>query len=115
MFAAYMVGISALADIVYDDEVLPAFLGWPVIALYLAAAFITGLLTPLKTATLAPVIAYVTVALLWPLTPWNSYDNLTYDSGWPGAVVYKAVIPSLLVWCVAYAGRKFGGPVEEGA
>ena len=94
-----------------NNETMPAALGWTIAALYLATTFVMALITPLRTAEAVPAAAYVAVTLLWPLTPWDSYESLTYDSGWAGAVLYT-LIPSAFIWFAAYAVRKFGGPAE---
>ncbi len=108
LFTVWVVGISALDSVVYDGN-MPSPLFWTISALYLAATFVAGLLTPLRTARACPVIAFAAVTFLWPLTPWESYDDLTYDSGWAGAVLNVAV-PSAVIWFVGYAGSKFGSP-----
>ena len=112
LFTACALGEAALANIVYYSRPAPGELVGATIALYLAATFVVGLVTPLKVGCLSPMVAYSAVVLLWPLTPWDSYNNLTYESGWTGALLVQVATPSAVIWFVAYAGRKMGGPLE---
>ena len=56
---------------------------------------------------MGPVLAYPALTLLGPLTPWDSYDNLTYDSGWVGAVLYQ-LVPTAIIGLAAWGGRGLG-------
>ena len=107
LFTACVMGTHALNSIVYNNAGPGALMG-AIIALYLAATFILGLTTPLRVGSVGPVLGLAAGTLLWPLTPWESYDDLTYDSGWAGAVVYT-LIPCGIVWLVARFGRNLGG------
>ena len=110
-FAACVIGAYALEDIVYN-EVIPGALAGAIPALYLAATFAVGLTTPLRAASLGPVVGFAAVTLLWPLTPWESYDDLTYDSGWAGAVIYT-LLQSFIIWLVAQFGWNLAAPKKQ--
>ena len=107
LFTASVMGVYALHGIVYNNAGPGALMG-AIIALYLAATFILGLTTPLRVGSVGPVFGFAAGTLLWPLTSWGSYDDLTYDSGWEGAVVYT-LIQCGVIWLVAKVGRNLGG------
>ena len=107
LFTACVMGAHALDGIVYNNAGPGALMG-AIIALYLAATFILGLTTPLRVGSVGPAFGFAAGTLLWPLTPWESYDDLTYDSGWTGAVAYT-LIPCGIIWLVAKFGRNLGG------
>ena len=107
LFTACVMGAYALDGIVYNDAGPYALMG-AIIALYLAATFILGLTTPLRVGSVGPTLGFAAGTLLWPLTPWGSYDDLTYDSGWAGALVYT-LIQCGIIWLVAKFGRNLGG------
>lgn len=113
-FMAGMMGIHPVNGIgyYYNNETMPGGVIGTTTVLYLGAAFVIGLVTPLRVGALGPVLAYPAVALLGPLTPWDSYDNLTYDSGWVGAVLYP-LVPTAIIGLAAWGGRGLGGPLEE--
>ena len=113
VFAIFVCWVYALESTAYynNNRSMPGALFGAIIALYLTVTFVVGLVTPLRAGDVGPVVAYAAVTLLWPLTPGESYDSLTYDSGWVGAVM-AAVVPSVIIWFVAYAGRKMGKPGE---
>ena len=111
LFTGCALGAHALESVVYDRAMPGAVVG-AITALYLAGTFVVGLTTPLRMASVAPAVGYAAARLLWPLTPWESYDALTYDSGWAGAVI-NTLVPCGIIWCVAYAGRVLGEPPEE--
>ena len=106
LFTACVMGAHALDGIVYNNAGPGALMG-AIIALYLAATFILGLTTPLRVGSVGPVLGLAAGTLLWPLTPWESYDDLTYDSGWAGAVLYT-LLPSAAIWLVAKFGSNLG-------
>ena len=110
-FAACVLGGYALYDIVYD-KAIPGALAGAIIALYLAATFIAGLTTPLRVASPGPVVGFAAASLLWPMTPWGSYDDLTYDSGWAGAALYM-LLQSFIIWLVAYTGWSLSARKKE--
>ena len=66
----------------------------------------------MRVGAVGPVLAYPVATLLWPLISGGGYDNLTYESGWVGAVLY-ALAPTTVIWLAAYIGRRLGGPLEE--
>ncbi len=101
-------------DSTYDNnnETMPGVLAGAIIALYLGATFVVGLVTPMRVGAVGPVLAYPVATLLWPLISGGGYDDLTYDSGWVGAVL-KALAPTAFIWLAAYIGRLLGGPLEE--
>ncbi len=105
---------DALDSIVYynNNETMPVALGWLISALYLGATFAVGLVTPMRVGAVGPVLAYPVATLLWPLISGGGYDNLTYESGRVGAVLY-ALAPTAFIWLAAYIGRLLGGPLEE--
>ena len=111
MFAASLVGVELLESIVY--QVMPSSMVYALVALFLLIVLIAGLLTPLMLETMTPAIAYAAVTLLWPLTPWESYDNLTYDSGWAGVLLLNIGAISFIIWLVAYVGYKLGKPSSD--
>ena len=111
LFTGCALGAHALESVVYD-RVMPGAVVAAITAVYLTVTFVVGLTTPLRMASVAPVVSYAAARLLWPLTPWESYDALTYDSGWAGAVIHT-LVPCSIIWFVAYAGRVLGGPTEE--
>ena len=94
---------------VYDNAT-PGALAGTIMALYLALAVFLGLTTPFRVGSLAPILVYAAATLLWPLTPMEDYDFITYDSGWLGGIIYKVVIPSCLIWLFAYTGYLIGSP-----
>ena len=112
LFTVCALGAHALESVVYD-RIMPGAVVGAITAVYLAVTFVVGLTTPLRMASVAPVVGYAAARLLWPLTPWESYDALTYDVGWAGAVIHT-LVPCGIIWFVAYAGRVLGGPTEEG-
>ena len=113
-FMPGMMGIHALNGIVYynNNETIPDALIGTISALYLGATFVIGLVTPLRVGAVGPVLAFPALTLLWPLTPWDSYGNLTYDSGWAGPVLYP-LVPIAIIGLAAWGGRGLGGPLEE--
>ena len=101
-------------DSTYDNnnETMPGALGGTIIALYLAATFVIGLVTPLRVGAVGPVLAYPVATLMWYLISGGAYDRATYDSGWVGAVLYP-LVPTAFIWLAALVGRGLGGPLEE--
>ena len=114
LFTLGALGVHALDSIVYDNnnETMPGAVIGTITVLYLGATFVIGLVTPLRVGAVGPVLAVPALTLLWPLTPWDSYDNLTYESGWAGAVLYT-LVPTAIVGLVAWVGRGLGGPLEQ--
>ena len=114
LFTLGALGVHALDSIVYDNnnETMPGAVIGTIIVLYLGATFVIGLVTPLRVGAVGPVLAVPALTLLWPLTPWDSYDNLTYESGWAGAVLYT-LVPTAIIGLVAWVGRGLGGPLEQ--
>ena len=76
--------------------------------LYLALAILFGFTTPLRAGSVGPVLAYPVFVLLWPLLPGQSYDSITYDSGWVGGTLFKVLIPSGIIWLFVYTGYSIG-------
>lgn len=105
---------DALDSAVYynNNETMPAALGWTISALYLGATFVIGLVTPMRVGAVGPVLAYPAMTLLWPFISGGGYDDLTYESGWVGAVLY-ALVPTAFIWLAAKIGRLLGGPLEQ--
>ena len=101
-------------DSTYDNnnETMPGALGGTIIALYLAATFVIGLVTPLRVGAVGPVLAYPVATLMWYLISGGAYDRATYDSGWVGAVLYP-LVPTAFIWLAALVGRGLGGPLED--
>ena len=95
-----------------NNDTMPVALGAVIISLYLGATFVMGLVTPMRVGAVGPVLAYPAATFLWPLTLGSGYDQLTYDSGWAGAVLYT-LVPTAFIWLAAYIGRILGGPLEE--
>ena len=96
-------GVSWLADVVYYSRQAPGALVGATLALYLAAAFVVGLCTPIRSVTFAPALGHVASVFLWPLSPWGSFGNLTYDIGWVGVAVYT-LLQCFVLWLVAFVG-----------
>lgn len=94
---------------VYDSTMSGALAG-TIVTLYLAQTLFLGLTTPLTVGSVAPVLVYAAATMLCSLTPVDDYDSITYDSGWIGGIIYKVVIPSCLLWLVAYTGYLIGSP-----
>ena len=105
-FTAIVVGVYALNDIVYGNAI-PGALAVGIIVVYLAVVFVLGLTTPLRVGSPGPAVGFCAGTFLWPLTPWGSFDDLTYDSGWAGAVLYT-LIPTGVIWLVAKFGANLG-------
>ena len=103
VFTVGFLGLSWLADVVYYSRPAPGALVGATLALYLAAAFIVGFYTPLRSATIAPASGHVASVFLWPLSPWGSFGNLTYDIGWAGVAVYT-LLQCFVLWLVAFVG-----------
>ena len=101
-------------DSSYDNknETIPGTMIGAMIALYLGATFVIGLVTPMKVGAVGPVLAYPVATFLWYLISGGAYDRATYDSGWVGAVLYP-LVPTAFIWLAAYIGRVLGGPLEE--
>ena len=76
--------------------------------LYLALAVLFGFTTPIRAGSIGPVLAYPVFVLLWPLLPGQSYESITYDSGWIGGILFKVLIPSGIIWLFVYTGYSFG-------
>ena len=112
VFAVGSLGMSWLADVVYYSRPAPGAMVGATLALYLASAFIVGLCTPLRATTFAPALGHVAIVFLWPLTPWGRYDDLTYESGWAGAVIYT-LVAAFIIWLVAYVGWALAAPRKE--
>ncbi len=92
------------------DSAMPGALAGTIIALYLALTLFLGLTTPLTVGNVAPVLVYAAATMLWPLTPVDDYDSITYDSGWIGGIIYLVVISSCLICLFAYTGYLIGSP-----
>ena len=103
VFTAYTLGVSWLADVVYYSRPAPGALVGATLALNLAAAFVVGFCTPLRSVTFAPALGHVASVFLWPLSPWGSFGNLTYDIGWAGVAVYT-LLQCFVLWLVAFVG-----------
>ena len=101
-------------DSSYDNnnETMPGAMIGAIIALYLGATFVIGLVTPMKVGAVGPVLAYPVATLIWYLISGGAYDRATYDSGWVGAVLYP-LVPTAFIWLAAYIGRVLGGPLAE--
>ena len=114
LFTLTMLIWDALDSAVYhnNNQTMPAALGWTISALYLGATFVIGLVTPMRVGAVGAVLAYPAMTLLWPLISGEGYDNLTYESGWAGAVLF-ALAPTAVIWLAAKNGRLLGGPLEE--
>lgn len=91
---------------------MPGALAGVIIALYLGATFVIGLVTPMRVGAVGPVLAYPAATFLWPLTLGGGYDRLIYDSAWAGAVIFT-LVPTAFIWLTAYIGRVLGGPLER--
>ena len=107
LFAAWVIGFYAVDDVVYD-KAIPGAMAGTTIALYLAATFVWGLTTPLRVGSPGPAMGFCGGTFLWPLTPWGSYESLTYDSGWAGMVLYT-LIQTGVIWLVARFGANLSG------
>lgn len=106
------VAVSALDSTSYYDRPMPGALVATIIAFYLATAFVVGLTTPSRWGTFSPALGLVAGVFIWPLSPRGSYGNLTYDSGWVGAVVYT-LVPAFIVWLVSTTGWNLAGRRKE--
>ena len=95
-----------------NNETMPGTMIGAIIALYLGATFVIGLVTPMKVGAVGPVLAYPVATFIWYLISGGAYDRATYDSGWVGAVLYP-LAPTAFIWLAAYIGRVLGGPLEE--
>ena len=113
LFTCTVLMINAL-DSTYEknNETIPGTMVGAIIALHLGATFVIGLVTPLRVGAVGPVLAYPVAMWVWPPISGGGYDNLTYDSGWVGAVLYP-LVTTLPILLAALVGRGLGGPLEE--
>ena len=95
-------------DNAYSDGT-PGVMVAAITILYLTLAAFVGLTSPLRVATIGPILAYATVTMLWPLVPGGeTYESLKYESGWVGVVMSGIVIPSAVIWLFAFVGNAIG-------
>ena len=77
-------------DSSYDNnnETMPGTMIGAMIALYLGATFVIGLVTPMRVGAVGPVLAYPVATLLWPLISGGAYDRayLRVRVGWGSAL-----------------------------
>ena len=73
--------------------------------LYLFLTAVAGFISPLRVASTGPVLAHDVITLLWILVPGGeTYESMTYESGWVGIAVTIAVA-SAVIWLSAFAGN----------
>lgn len=108
VFTACVFWANALNAAFYYDRQAPGTLVAFIIVLYLSASLVFGLITPSRCGTLPPALGYISGMWLWPLVPGEGYDDLTYDSGWAGAVLYT-LAPAFIVWLVSITGWNLAG------
>ena len=112
-FFALMMLVTRYTSSIYEHE-MSAGMGLTITALYLALAVFVGLTTPLRVGSIGPVLAYVAVTTLWPIIPGgDTFDSITYDSGWVGGILYRVLIPSGVIWLFVYVGYAIGSPGDN--
>lgn len=104
--AAFLAGANLLDDLIY--LAMPDNLSWALAGLFLLTAFVLGLFVPSALTPFVPAAIYAAVTLLWPLTPWESYRELTYDSGWAGVLLIKVGVPSVIIGVAGFLGYGLG-------
>ena len=113
VFASIPFIVLALLINIYGSDGTPGAIVTAIIVLYLILTTIAGFISPLRVGSISPVLAYDVITLLWPLVPGgNTYEAMTYDSGWPGVVVTIAVA-SAVIWLSAFAGNLIGGATRS--
>lgn len=75
--------------------------------LYLLLTAAAGFISPLRVAGIGPVLAHGVVTLLWIVVSKETYESITYESGWVGVAVSIAVA-SAVIWLFAFAGNLIG-------
>ena len=68
LFTWAVLMLHALESTVYynNNETIPGALAAVIIALYLGATFVIGLVTPTRVGAVGPVLAYPAATFLWP-------------------------------------------------
>ena len=117
VFASIPFIVLALLINIYDSVIYsngtPGAMLAAITVLYLILTAMAGFISPLRVGSIGPVLAYDVITLLWPLVPGgNTYEAMTYDSGWPGVVVTIAVA-SAVIWLSAFAGNLIGGATRS--
>ncbi len=111
LFVAYIFGTQWLVEVAYDLFISES-LTWIIIGTFLLGSFLIGLVVPLREAAAIPILGHVGSLMLSLLTPLQTIDSLTYDSGWFGLVM-TILVPSCILWFAWYVGRVFSRPMGQ--
>ena len=103
--------ILALLLDFYDSVVYgggtPGIMVAVITVLYLLLTAVAGFISPMRVASIGPVLAHGVVTLSWIAVSGETYESMTYESGWVGIAVTIAVA-SAVIWLSAFAGNFMG-------